>query len=221
MTEAAADNGVILKISLKGGVEVEVDSSKITDMDVYQAIFVEGLKAILNKGAVTKLATGITKKGEAEQADLKKNILVEAEKTRDALYEGQLKQRGSAKRSGAVNTEAMRLAKALVKQTLRDNGYKISAFDAKELTAFAKEVLASNSDLYKTAEENLKARAALPVKGLNVAAMLGERAGDADLKAKPKVPPKPRAKKGEGQPISAAQAAKVAPRSKPQGATAH
>jgi hypothetical protein len=80
-------------------------------------------------------------------------------------------------------------------------------------------VLAGNQDLYKTAEENLKARAALPVKGLNVSAMLGERASDESLKAKPKVPPKPKAKAKDV--ISAAQAGKVAPRAKPVAATTH
>jgi hypothetical protein len=213
-------NGVILKIMVKGGVEVEVDSSKITDMDVYQAIFVEGLKAILSKGAVAKLSTGITKKSEKEQGELKKAIHEEALKMVHGLYEGQLKTRGATKRSGAVQTEAMRLAKALVKDTLRSNGYKISAFDAKTLTAYAKDVLAANSELYKKAEENLAQRAAMPVKGLDVKAMLGEKAGDETFKAKPKVPPTPR-KKGEGKPISAAEAAKVAPRAKPQHTTAH
>jgi hypothetical protein len=136
------------------------------------------------------------------------------------MYDGDLKgAKATSKRTGATQTEAMRLAKALVKDTLRTNGYKISAFDAKEITAFAKEVLAANQDLYKRAEENLKARAELPVKGLSVASMLGERTGDETLKAKPKVPPKPKAKAKDV--ISAAQAGKVAPRAKPTGATAH
>ncbi len=189
-------------------------------MAVYQYIFQVGLETIINKVGMSKIAAGLTKLNNEEKAKAIVAVVEQAQKTVQAMYDGDLKgAKATSKLTGAVQTEAMRLAKALVKQTLRDNGYKIGAFDAKELTSFAKDVLASNHDLYKTAEENLKARAALPVKGLNVGAMLGERAGDETLKAKPKVPPKPKGKAKDV--ISAAQAAKVQPRQKPVGATAH
>jgi len=221
MTDAVAEASVTLKIKLKGGVgEVEVDTSKIVDMDIYQYIFQVGLETIINKVGMSKIATGITKAEGEDKVKRTAEIVEQAQKTIQAMYDGNLKgAKATSKRTGATQTEAMRLAKALVKDTLRSNGYKISAFDAKELTAFAKEVLAGNPDLYKRAEENLKARAELPIKGLNVAAMLGDKAGDESLKAKPKVPPKPKAKAGEV--LSAAQAGRVAPRQKPSGATAH
>lgn len=217
MTDAVATSeaSVTLKVKLKGGVgEVEVDASKIVDMDVYQYIFQVGLETIINKVGMSKLATGITKAQGEDKAKRIEEIKAQAQKTIQAMYDGDLKgAKATSKRTGATQTEAMRLAKALVKDTLRSNGYKISAFDAKELTAYAKEVLAGNPDLYKRAEENLAQRAALPVKGLDVKSMLGEKAGDETLKAKPKVPPKPRVK-GE-KVLSAAQAGKVAPRAKP------
>lgn len=220
MTDTS-EGGKTLRIKLKGGAgEVEVDTSRIEDMAVYQYIFQVGLETIINKVGMSKIAAGLTKLEGEEKAKRSTEVVEQAQKTIQAMYDGDLKgAKTVSKRTGAVQTEAMRLAKALVKQTLRDNGYKISAFDAKELTAFAKDVLASNADLYKTAEENLKARAALPVKGLNVAAMLGERAGNEELKAKPKVPPKPKAKAKDV--LSAAQAGKVAPRAKPAHATTH
>jgi hypothetical protein len=65
--------------------------------------------------------------------------------------------------------------------------------------------LHGNPDLYKRAEENLVQRAALPVKGLDVKSMLGDKAGDETLKAKPKVPPKPKAKAEAGAVLSAAR----------------
>lgn len=223
MTDAVAEASVTLKIKLKGGVgEVEVDTSKIVDMDIYQYIFQVGLETIINKAGMSKIATGITKAVGEDKVKRTADIVEQAQRTVQAMYDGNLKgAKATSKRTGATQTEAMRLAKALVKDTLRSNGYKISAFDAKELTAFAKEVLSGNPDLYKRAEENLKARAELPIKGLNVAAMLGDKAGDESLKAKPKVPPKPRAKGEAGAVLSAAQAGKVAPRQKPAGATAH
>lgn len=201
MTDAT-DTSHILSVKLKGGVGVvEVDVSKITDMEVYQYIFQQGLEAIINKVGMSKIATGITKKSGKDKDEAVKAVLDQAQKTIQAMYDGALKSgKTTAKRTGAVQTEAMRLAKALVKDTLRSNGYKIGAFEAKEITAYAKEVLASNPELYKKAEENLAQRAALPVKGLDVKSMLGEaKANDNTLKAKPKVPPKPKAKSGEAK----------------------
>ncbi len=224
MTDAVAgEASVTLKVKLKGGVgEVEVDASKIVDMDIYQYVFQVGLETIINKVGMSKIATGITKAEGEDKVKRIAEIVEQAQRTVQAMYDGNLKgAKATSKRTGAEQTEAMRLAKALVKDTLRSNGYKISAFDVKKLTAFAKEVLSNNPDLYKRAEENLKARAELPIKGLNVAAMLGDKAGDESLKAKPKVPPKPRAKGETKATLSAAQAGKVAPRQKPTGATAH
>lgn len=216
-----SDTPMLLKIKLKGDVgEVECDPSKIVDMDIYQFIFQTGLETLVNKIGMSKLAAGITKAQGEDKVKRTEAIIEQALKTIQAMYDGDLKgAKATSKKSGAVNTEAMRLAKAVVKDTLRSAGYKIGAFDAKEITAYAKEVLKSNPNLYKTAEENLKARAELPVKGLDVKSILGERTGDETLKAKPKVPPKPKAKKGDV--LSAAQAGKVAPRSKPTGQTAH
>lgn len=221
MTDTTEAGAKILKVKLKAGAgEVEVDTSQITDMAMYQYVFQTGLDTLVNKVGMSKIAAGLTKLEGDEKAKAIAAVVEQALKNVQAIYDGDLKgAKATSKRTGAVQTEAMRLAKALVKQTLRDNGYKISAFDAKELSTFAKDVLASNQDLYKTAEENLKARAALPVKGLNVAAMLGERSGDESLKAKPKVPPKPKGKAKDV--LSAAQAGKVQPRQKPAGATAH
>ncbi len=221
-TVATSEASVTLKVKLKGGVgEVEVDASKIVDMDIYQYIFQVGLETIINKVGMSKIAAGVTKLEGEEKAKRTAEIVEQANLTVQAMYDGNLKgAKAVSKRTGATQTEAMRLAKALVKDTLRQGGYKISAFDMKQITAFAKEVLADNPDLYKRAEENLKARAELPIKGLDVKAMLGDKAGDETLKAKPKVPPKPRTK-GDKATLSAAQAGKVATRQKPAGATAH
>jgi hypothetical protein len=222
MTDTTGNETVMLKVKLKGDCgEVEVDPSKITDMDIYQYIFQVGLETIVNKVGMSKIAAGITKAQGEDKVKRTAEIVEQAQKTVQAMYDGDLKgAKATSKRSGAVNTEAMRLAKALVKDTLRNNGYKISAFDAKEITAYAKEVLKANSELYKKAQENLEQRAALPVKGLDVSSMLGERTGDESLKAKPKVPPKPKAKAKDAI-MSAAEAGKVAPRQKPHAATAH
>jgi hypothetical protein len=211
----------VFEIELKGGVgKVTVDPAKIVDMDVYEYIFITGLKTVINSLGMSKIASGITKKTGAAKDEAVKAVMEQAQKTIQAMYDGDLKgAKATTKRSGAVQTEAMRLAKALVKQTLKDNGYKVGAFGAKEITAYAKEILKANPGLYKKAEENLAERAALPVKGLDVGALLGDKKDNPDLKAKPKVPPK--AKPKADKVVAAAAAGKVPPaRQKPQP-TAH
>jgi hypothetical protein len=139
MTDTEATSKT-LKIKLKGGAgEVEVDTSMIQDMAVYQYIFQVGLETIINKVGMSKIAAGLTKLEGDEKAKRIAEVTEQAQKTVQAMYDGDLKgAKATSKRTGAVQTEAMRLAKALVKQTLRDNGYKISAFDAKEISDFAK-----------------------------------------------------------------------------------
>lgn len=202
-----------------GTVDVDPDDLPI---DVYEYALKAGLEAIINKVGMSKIAAGITKLSGKAADDAKAKVLEQARKNVADLKNGTIKGlRSSTKRAGAVNTEALRLAKAMAKQVLRDNGYKISAFDAKELTAMAKEVLAGNPDIYKKAEANLAERAATPVKGFDLKKMLGARADSEELKAKPKAPPKKA--KGEKGTLSAKQAGMVAPRAKPAAGspTAH
>lgn len=230
MTDVTVEQGAdalavskILTIEIRGKCgSIEIDPEKITDDAMYEFIFKTGLDTLVNKVGMSKIATGITKLSGDAATKAKAAVLKQAQENVEAIYAGTLKgARAKSKVSGAVNTEAMRLAKAMVKEHLRTNGYKISAFDAKEITAYAKEVLAANPDLLKKAEANLAERAATPVKGVDLKKLLGAHAEDEAFKAKPKVPPKPKAK-GEKQ-LSAKQAGLVAPRAKPgaPGATAH
>lgn len=210
-TTEAVSKILTIEVRAKCGT-VDIDPEKIGN-EMYEYIFKAGLDAVINKVGMSKIATGITKLSGAEADKAKAAVLKQAQENVEAIYAGTLKgARAKSKVSGAVQTEAMRLAKAQVKQLLRDNGYKIGAFDAKELTAYAKSVLEANPDLLKKAEANLAERAAMPVKGINLSTLLGAHAGDESMKAKPKVPPKPKAK---GQTLSAKQAGLVAPRAKP------
>src|SRR5712671_8041202 len=118
MTDAVAtEASLTLKIKLKGGVgEVEVDTSKIVDMDIYQYIFQVGLETIINKVGMSKIAAGITKLEGEEKAKRTAEIVEQANHTVQAMYDGNLKgAKAVSKRTGATQTEAMRLAKALVK----------------------------------------------------------------------------------------------------------
>src|SRR6267142_127437 len=126
-------------ITLKGDAgSMVVDFRDFPDA-TYQAILVKGLEAFLNQanGAAKSLA-GITKLEGKELEDRKKEVLKAAEATLEQLKAGTVPGAKKAKASGAVQTEAMRLAKNMVKDLIRNSGQKIGAYSAKEHTAAAK-----------------------------------------------------------------------------------
>jgi hypothetical protein len=226
MTELQVEGAApspIFTVTLKGDCgTMEIDASKFTD-EVYRAIFTEGLNAIVNKVGMSKIMPGITKLEGEDRVKRTAEVREVAEKTVKALYAGSIKGATKAKKSsGAVETEALRLAKNMAKDVIRANGQKVGAYSAKEQTSFAKVILERNrASLIAAAEKNLleRAGAAESLKMPGLEEIFGAKATSEEVKAKPKVPPKRKA--GEDKaPISAAQASKVAPRKKP-GQPAH
>jgi hypothetical protein len=223
---AAPQGDWIEEIDIKGLGTVTVNMSTLDDRG-YKLAMIEGVKLLLTTVKMGKLLPGITKlEGDAKEKAVAA-VMAQAKANADALAKGTLvKGRGAAvKTSGAVQTEAMRLAKMLVKDHIKAKGQKIGAYTAKEITEYAKVVLNGNPRLIQQAEVNLAERAQAAesggIKGLDIFALAGDKAKSDEVKAKPKVPPKPKAKKGEKETISAKQAGMVAPRQKPTGATAH
>lgn len=220
--EGAVPTATALTVPLKGGCgEVSVVLSQIPD-DMYQMVLMEGLKSVINSVGMSKILPGVTKLEGKAKEEAVAAIRNQAEANVKALYSGTISKKGGAKKaSGAVQTEAMRLAKMLVKDHIRSEGQKIGAYSAKEITEAAKKVLEGNPRLLKQAQENLDERAkeAKTTGGLDLTALFGEKASSEEVKAKPKVPPKPKAKRGDT--LSAKQAGMVAPRQKPAQATAH
>lgn len=212
-----------VSIPIKGDCgSVDVVLSNLPD-DVYKMVLEEGLKAVINSVGMSKILPGVTKlEGKAKEERIAA-IMNQANANVKSLYDGTIKKGGKkAKTSGAVATEAMRLAKMLVKDHIRNSGQKIGAYSAKEITEAAKKVLEGNPRLIQQAEANLAERAAeaKTTGGLDLTALFGAKAASEEVKAKPKTPPKPKAK-GEKAPLSAKQASMVAPRQKPTGQTAH
>jgi hypothetical protein len=197
-----------------GGFDVDLDT--LPDAS-YQAIIIAGLEAILAKAnGAAKILAGITKLEGAELEKRKAEVLDAATKTIQQLQDGIVPGAKKAKTSGAEATEAMRLAKNMVKDLIRNSGQKIGAYSAKEITEAAKQVLARNPHLLELARKNLAERAqeAKGSKALDLAGLFGAKASSEEVKAKPKVAAKPRVK-GEKAPISARQAGLAAPRQKP------
>lgn len=213
----------IAEIELKsdcGTVTLNFDDLPI---EAYKMLLVEGAKAFINSVGMSKKLPGITKLEGEDKAKAVAAVKAQAEENVKALLSGNISKRGAkTKVSGAEQTEALRLAKILVKDHIRAQGQKIGAYTAKEITEYAKKVLEGNPELMVQAKKNLEARAneSKGIKGLDIFALAGDKAKSEEVKAKPKKAPVRKAKDGD-KVLSAAQASKVAPRQKPAGATAH
>ncbi len=195
----------VIKFALKNGAgEVEVDTGKLPN-EVYLEALMQGLKVIAERGM-----SKTTKEAYPDEAERKAAIKAKALENIDKMYKGEVKITGKAaaeKPKGAVMTEAMRLARNLVKDWMKSQKIKISTVKASQVTEAAKQMLDNDPSIIETAKKNLAARAAQPIK-VDLAALIHE---DAGLKAKADAKA---AKAKADKPLSAKQAGKVAPRAK-------
>ena len=202
--EAAAPS-TIVSFALKNGAgSVDVDTGRLPDA-VYREALMQGLK-VLAERAMSK----ITKEAYPDEAERKVAIAAKAQANIEDMYQGKTKITGEAKvkkASGAVITEAMRLARNLVKDAMKANKIKIGTVKASEITSAAKQLLEADPSILKTAEANLASREATPIK-IDITQLIH---ADPELVAKDEAK---KAKAKAEKPLSAKQAGKVAPRAK-------
>lgn len=194
----------------KGKGVVEIDTNALPEA-VYAEALLQGLKTLVNRGMskVTVADLGSDEK-------VREEAMIIAGKNVEKILAGDIKFSGKAKAakvSGAVNTEAMRIARARVKDALKAAGMKISYVKASEITAAAKELINQDASIIEEAKANLEKRAEAPLP-IDIKSLVKE---DPELKAKGE------AKKAEAKkdaPLSAKQAGKVKGRSKAAQVTA-
>jgi len=201
----AATPSTLVQIALKNAAgTIEVDTARLPD-DVYREALMQGLKVIAERG-MSKL----TKEAYPDETERKGAIKAKAEANVQDMYDGKVKITGAKtvkKASGAVMTEAMRLARNLIKDAMKANKIKISTVKASEITKAAKAYIETNPSIIATAEENLKKREETPMT-LDIKSL---------IKVDPELVAKDEAKKAKAKadkPLSKAQAGKVAPRAK-------
>ena len=204
-TNALDAPSTLIPITIKNGAgTVEVDTARLPDA-VYREALLQGLK-VLAERAMSKL----TKEAYPDEDERKAAIKAKAEANIQDMYEGKVKLTGALavkKASGAVMTEAMRLARILVKDRMKAEKIKISTVKASDITAAAKTFIEADPSIIATAEANLKAREATPIK-VDIKSL---------IKADPALVAKAKAKADAAKadkPLSAKQAGKVAPRAK-------
>jgi len=185
---------------VKGKGVVEIDTDGLPEA-VYAEALLQGLKTLVNRGM-----SKVTVKDLGDEETVKKEAMVIAEQNIAKIKSGDIKFSGKAKSSklsGAENTEAMRIARARVKDAIKAAGMKISYVKASDITAAAKELLANDSSIIEEAKANLAKRAETPVP-VDIKALIHE---NSELKAKGEAK-KEEAKKNK--PLSAKQAGRPA-----------
>lgn len=182
--------------------------------DVWAEVILQGLKVLLNRGT-----SKVTKETYPKAEELAAKAVEVAQAQLELCMTSKIKFTGGKKKSGttgAVMTEARRLAKALVKDELKRAGIKISHVEASEITKAANAYLetAKGAEFIEEAKANLAAREKISIgeAGLNIASMVA---------ISPELVAKAEAKKAKGGTLSAKQAGMVKSKAKPPQATAH
>lgn len=189
-------------VKAKGQV-VEVDTDSLP-VEVYAEALTLGLKVLVNRG--TSKLTKASCNG--DEAVLATEAMKAAEKQMELIRTNAIKFSGGktkAKGQGALHTEAMRLAKNLVKDAMKAQKIKISTVKASDITAAAKVILEGEQGpaILDMAKQNLAEREATKLT-VDITTL---------VKADPKLVAKAEAEK-KAKPLSKTQAGKPAPRAK-------
>lgn len=142
------------------------DPGDVTD-EVMHEVILQGLKVILNRGQ-SKI-TGETYPDEKERQEA---AMAKARQTFEEMKRNEIRFMGKRPKkdvTGEVMTEAMKVARAYVKQVMKDKGIKVSHVPAKEITRVAKDLVAENPELIEQAKATVAARkekaAAITIRG--------------------------------------------------------
>lgn len=156
----------------KGTITVNTDSLEeggdLTP-EVYREAMIQGLKVILNRGMSKITKESFTDNaGNFDEDAMKAEAMKIATKTFQDMRENAIRFTGGKQKkvTGEVMTEAMRVARAYVKQFIKDQGQKVSHVDNKEITKAAKLLLADNPELVEEAKATVEARKAAKEKGI-------------------------------------------------------
>lgn len=180
--------------------------------DVWAEVVLQGLKVLCNRGT-----SKVTKETYPKAEDLAAKANEVAAAQLELIMTSKIKFTGGKKKSGttgAVMTEARRLAKALAKDGLKKAGYKLSHIESSEITKIANLYLESEkgAELIEKAKANLAERDKISI---------GDTIDVSMVAISPKLVAAAEAKKAKGGSLSAKQAGKVKVRAKGEGAALH
>jgi hypothetical protein len=161
VVDEAPATGPRFKIKVaKAGQDVEIIWNELSD-EVKMHIIEHGFSKVLN-AATAK----VTKTTQPDAEKLKAEAYNLAMKKLDALKRGEVGRKKASKGPGGkVMTEARRLAKIIVKAAIKEQGGKISDYEAKEITEAANQYIEENPQIVADAEASIKRAEALAGKG--------------------------------------------------------
>ncbi len=209
-TNAQGTPGKVFKIPLKGGGELEVQADiigKLGDTSYDEILFL-GLKAALSKGL--DKAVGVVKGLSADQLEVAKAKGVEKAKANlEALISGTAKtsKKKAVKTDRALQSEALRIAREMVRNGLIAAGEKVSYRPLSEITLAAKALIEANPTILEMAQANMDAAA-------NATKAVSEKLAEIVKTVKPsdkliKAAAEKKAKAAADKPLSAKQAGKT------------
>jgi len=183
----------------KGKGSLDVDISKLPD-DVYNEVIQKGLQSVLGRG-MTEIKTAGLEGTELVKAQESAMEIAQANLAK--CYSGEIRLMATkrTKVKGKERTEALRIAKQIVKDQMKAEGLKVSHYSAKEITLAAEEVLADNPQILEEAKSAIAKREKEAKEVVKI-----------DLKSKMKADPKK--VKAAGEKAAKAKAATVAKRQK-------
>ena len=150
---APATSDIVIKIPVPKagkGVFIEVALTELAD-NTYLEVLLQGAKVLANR----KMADVKTQGLEGDELAKAQAIALEiAEKNVEDMKSGNIKRSaaGKSKVTGKVMTQAMQIARQLVKDQLKRENIRVSDVDAKEITAAAKELIEENPEILGEAE---------------------------------------------------------------------
>lgn len=185
----------------KGKGTVEIDPALLPD-SVYRYAMIQGLKVLANRGM-----TKITKGGYASEDEYHAAAMAKAAENVEAIMAGKIRMVGvtADKTSGKVMTEALRIARAMIKDQLKAKKVKVSLIAASEITKAAKALVAQSPDILDKAKAAIADREAEASKVANLV----------DVSSIPLDPARVKAAEEASKALSATQAGKVEKKSKP------
>lgn len=128
---------------------------------VYREVLLQGFKSVFGRGQSKITADTIP-----DEAQRRAAAMAAAEKNWEDCKLGQIKITGGKGKkvgTGAIMTEARRLARQAVKDAIKADGGKISHYEASEITAAANRLIEEYPEYVERATKEIEERRAKPV----------------------------------------------------------
>lgn len=162
----------------KGYLTITKDEIDALPEPVFREVLLQGFKSVFGRGQSKITADTIP-----DETARKAAAMAAAEKNWEDCKRGEIRITGGKKKAGtgAIMTEARRLARQAVKDSLKAAGEKLSHYEAKDITAAANALIEEYPSYVEQATKNIEERKAKPTVGDNIMSLI--KVSDKKVKA--------------------------------------